>query len=176
MREFGEIWTFRYYFARLYDLYGNESYRVFTLQKDYGTVCLTKTALIIYDGVDLFLNVKKLRISKGFIHILNPKPFTCFNGHPQKDKLNAIDVSTAILTGAVGSAMSRGAQEDNKRSVSYVFCFETGKVHPLTAACVSRYLEPYPELNELYTIDPKRAELATMKFYIELINELIVID
>ena len=59
--------SFRYDRTKLYDPYRNESYRLFPIQKEYGTIHLTNTVLIVYDGVDLYLNVKKLRISKGFM-------------------------------------------------------------------------------------------------------------
>ncbi len=168
--------SFKYDIVRLYDGYGNQTYRLHPLQKNYGTIHLTRTASIVYDGVDLFLNLKKLRVSKGFLRIHSPEAYSCIMGHPQKDKVNAVDVSTAILTGAVGAAISQGASEDMKRSVPYVFCLETGMIHPLTEATTLRFLEAYPEVSILYTKDPNRKKVQTMRFYLEILNDMIATE
>jgi hypothetical protein len=168
--------SFRFEIAGLYDGYNNNIYCVYHIQKNYGTIHLTKTASIVYDGVDLFLNLKKLRISKGFLRIHSPESYTVFKGHPQKDKVNAVDFSTAILTGAIGAAMSQGASEDMKKSVPYVFYKSTGKVHPLITPTMERVLEPFPALFASYRMEANQGNLETMKIYLEILNDMIATE
>lgn len=131
----------------------------------------------IYDGENLFLNIRRLGIYNGFVRIPEPRPYNHFVAMPTSrlEKLNAGTIAESTLsymaTGVAGM-VARGdlSNEDNKR-VNYLFHLDNGKIYPLTENHMMRVLEPYPRLYNAYRLDSERGNIDIMLFYIEVLND-----
>ncbi len=133
----------------------------------------------IYDGEDLFLNIRRLGIYNGFVRISEPRPYNHFVAMPttRLESFNAGSIAEGTLafmaTGVAGMA-ARGefSNEDGKR-INYLFHLENGKIYPLTENHMMRVLEPYPRLYNAYRLDSERGNLDIMLLYIEALNDAV---
>lgn len=168
--------SFNYELASVNSEFINQLYRIHPKNRSYGHPFLQNQVYIVYDGEDIFINLKKLKMSRGFKRLESPRAYHPFNGRPAKP--TSSDGSEGMAFGLLGglvaiTADAANAEAQTRKEVPYVFSMESGKVFSLSPATLDRLLDEYPELFELYRMDPNRKELDTMNFYLSLLNDLI---
>ena len=155
-------------------------YRIFPKDKSYSHVFLQEQAYIVFDGRDLFLNLRKLRMSRGFKKLSNPRMYHAFDSRPPKpSELGGGNV--ALVFGVLGGVAALAADGINNEIVTrekvwYILNRSSGQVYPMNSATLDRIMEPHSILFELYRIDPNREEFQTMLEYLDLLNGLIETD
>jgi len=133
----------------------------------------------IYDGTDLFLNIRRLGIYNGFVRIPAPRMYNHFVAMPttrlEKFNAGAIAESTVayMATGMAGMAARGDLSNSDSKRVNYLFHLDNGKVYPLSEYYMMRVLEPYPRLYNAYRIDSERGDINIMLLYIEALNDAI---
>jgi len=123
-------------------------------------------SILAWDGVDLYLNLRKLRMANDFLKVGKPKPYIVFLGREPVGQNEAV--------GSYYRAQ-RNSDTDFLAHKLYVLDLKTGRAHALIPSTVERLLESFPELLELYSRDPNWNADKTMKTYIELLNEMLEI-
>jgi hypothetical protein len=152
-------------------------YRIYPKDKSYSHTFLQEQVYIIYDGVNLFLNLKKLRMSRGFKKLENPRMYQFFDGRPSKPE-GIAGGNVAMTFGLLAGIATAAADGINKELMTrerawYILNRSTGQVYPLNSSTLDRILEPYSTLFDLYRIDPTREQFPTMIEYLDLLNGLI---
>ncbi len=123
------------------------------------------SSILAYDGENLFLNVKLLRMADGFVKVGMPEAYLLFIGRTQ------VNIHENV------NSIYRSDQSNKDRDLlllkPFVFDMNIGRVHPFTPSTLERLLEPYPEILQLYGKDPNWKNPETMKVYLEILNDLI---
>jgi len=129
--------------------------------------------LMVYNPQYLFLNLSILKIANGFVQIPNPKTYNYFIGRPQKGEFNEAQFTAAITMGAIAAAAQGSLKDETRKSVSYIFSLETGKLYPFIPETLDRLMEPFTELSMAYRIEPSRNDKETMLIYLDILNEMV---
>lgn len=153
-----------------------ERYSIKPLDSKISQFYLRDYVFMVYNPNYMFVNLRHLKLSKGFIRIPNPKTYNYFIGRPRKDDFNETQLVAGFTNGLIGAAISGGLEDDTRKSVPYIFSLESGKIYPFIPATLKRFLNAYPELVEAFDMDPNKEDLKTMKMYLGLLNDLIATE
>jgi hypothetical protein len=169
--------SFQYELKPVENKFIKEVYRIRPLNRSYGNAFLQDQCSIVYDGENLFLNLKKLRMIRGFRKFQDPDFYQYFIGRPLKPVFGQ-SAEAGMALGMLGVTIALTAEAANTESMTreytpYVVRFNDGKIFPFTISTLQRFLDPYPELLNLYSKDPNWKTLETMKVYLEILNEMI---
>jgi len=145
-----------------------EHYRLIPKNSQLPVDYFNSFSCLAYDGESLFINLKMLRMSPGFVRIDNPSAHNFFIGIPQK----YVSQGSGLVSGTSGW-VSQDGPIDQRELKPYVYSLTTGRVHSFIPSTLERLLEPYPELLQLYLKDPNWNTLESMKVYIGILNELL---
>jgi len=141
-------------------------------QEDYPGY-LTKKTMLFSDGQSLFLNLRMLKMTRGFLKIPDPRTYNYFMGRRTKTVHQAeAEYNAAIMFGVVGGLTALAVHEKNRDAIPYVFSIRSGRVHPLSEYSMRRLLEPYEDLYYAFITDPDRKNLQTMLTYLDILNDL----
>ena len=169
--------SFQYELKPVKNKFIEHVYHIRPLNRSYGNAFLQDQCAIVYDGESLFLNLKKLRMARGFRKFQDPDFYQFFIGRPLKPVFGQ-SAQAGMALGMLGVTIALTAEAVNTESMTrehapYVVRFNDGKIFPFTISTLQRFLEPYPELLNLYSKDPQWKTLETMKAYLEILNGMI---
>lgn len=138
-----------------------------------------KNMWAVYQTGDLYLNMDRLGMGRGFVRVKKPRTYTYFTGAPRNNReersrrASAYGLAGGLIGGLIGVAVDEALAPHTTPKVPYLLNLETGQINELTERHMLRILEPYPRLYNAYRIDDGRLETEIALLYIELLNDLV---
>lgn len=133
---------------------------------------LSRTVEVLYDGRDILLNLRKLKILNGFVWLKDARNYNCFMSRMAKEGPGGSG-DAMLMFGLVGFAANELIKHANtSEEQAYVYHWRNAKVYRLTEETVERFLTPFPAALYAFRSDPTRHDLQTMVTYLDILEDL----
>jgi len=149
---------------------GGNDYKLISPNKSIKRKVLKKEIIAYSDGDSLFINCLPYKLQTWYAKIISDgKYFVFIAGIPMDKAMQSTEMQAGMAFGAVGGAFA-GASLAMKRYL-YILDKETNNVKMIDSEVMTKLLEDYPDLLNLYNSDSKKEEVPTQIEYLKLLNE-----